>query len=88
MLGQISKAAVIARAAQQTRAEELDRPEPAWQVQGRCQKHVLECKATCCVASRPYAARMAMEAEQTKAAELERPDPVRFYLVSAYSCQD
>ena len=69
------KAAVIARAAQQTRAEELDRPEPALELHRR--SHIgVKCKYTCCVAFRPRVARMAMEAEQTRAAELERPDPV------------
>ena len=75
------RAAVIARAAQQTRAEELDRPEPALNGHRRGQTGV-KCECTCCVAFRPRVARMAMEAEQTKAAELERPDPVGFY-----SCQ-
>ena len=36
-LGQTFKAAVIARAAQHTRAEELDRPEPALKRQTGCQ---------------------------------------------------
>ena len=38
LLGQTFRAAVIARAAQQTKAEELDRPEPASSTQSEGQR--------------------------------------------------